>query len=165
MRGFHFDLKTLLSLMTAACIVAWAVSKFTFLGTVFSVILVSVILACLGATKGDSPSIYGCIGGATAIILFIVVCFILHFVGYFYSGKPADYFEDGIATELIIFPPVYIAVYAPLGASVGIVCGFLAGYFLRLFRDDLPSERAGIGVWIGFVVIFLVLAIITINPP
>jgi hypothetical protein len=140
MRGFRFDLKALLSLMSAACIITWAVSAPSVPSVVVTVLLVAGIFAWLGTSRGLLPSMSGSVAGAATSVLLIAVFLIAYIAGYFYEGKPADYFEDGMKTKLIIFPLVYTFVYAPIGSLLGFFIGFVVGQVMALTGHDLPSE-------------------------
>ena len=163
-KAFHFDLKTVLLLMTTASFVCWAVSTREIFSVVVSLLLVAAAFAWNGATKGFSPAICGSFGGGLFVVLFVVSFFVFHFVGYYCAGSPPDYFEDGMEVELLVFPPVYILIYTPIGASLGIVCGFFVGRVLHCFRKDFPHDKVGVGVLLGAIVVAIVLSLVTIFP-
>jgi hypothetical protein len=129
MRRFRFDLKLAFLAMSNLCVVAWATRAMLSNGNpiVIPAVAVFASLSCIwyGIPKSETPVGLGAIGGCAGMAIFTVSYFASHGIGYFFYTGTADYFDDGAAVELVLFPPIALGIWGGLGAIVGTVCGAL----------------------------------------
>lgn len=119
----------------ALLFLAWTVFSPSLIKCGTGIMVWSFVGTVTGRARSKSPIVCGAVGGAAAVVAFIVGFWALHLLGYFFHGGAGDYFEDGFVSEAFVYPVIYFLVYGPIAAGMGAVVGSIAWVVERTWTN------------------------------
>lgn len=134
MRRFCFSLKQQFIVAALFAVLMWSVSRPSVASCASVVICWAIVASLTGPFANESPAVAGGLGGFASVAIFLAFYWPVYVCGYFFHDGPDEYFEDGVVTEVAIYPIVLLTVYGGAAFVIGAISGTIAGWAVRRAR-------------------------------